>query len=169
MKAMGIDPGLDGAIATWDGKELIIRDVPAIKARSRGREVSLPPLRKIIYELNEPPCDVVYIERNSSRPAEGGASGRKSGLVEGILVGAAVMQCVATYRPTPNQWKKKCGLTADKEYSRTKAIETFPEFHELFSRKKDHNRAEAALLAYFAYREHYANVALLRPRKRLRG
>jgi hypothetical protein len=35
----------------------------------------------------------------------------------------------------------------DKESARQKAIATFPAAHGLFGRKKDHQRAEAALIA----------------------
>ncbi len=39
MRILGIDPGLSGALAFWDGGALEVYDVPAVKARTRGREV----------------------------------------------------------------------------------------------------------------------------------
>ena len=41
-------------------------------------------------------------------------------------------------------------LDNDAETSRARAIETWPAQAELFARKRDHNRAEAALLALYA-------------------
>jgi hypothetical protein len=153
MSVIGIDPGLDGAIARLSSKSLAIFDVPAVKARSRGREVNLPALRDIVLKLEEEPfsIELVVIEKNASRPNEGGASGRKSGIVEGILLGAFTMMDAKILRVTPNSWKKSLRLTSDKEYSRTRAIEEFPKYHELFSLKKHHNRAEAALMTLYGY------------------
>jgi len=149
MRVLGIDPGLQGALAVWDGNLLVVFDVPIVKARSRGHDINIPGLIEIINHLNDPPFLSAYIERNSSRPAEGVSSARKGGLVEGILLGAVAMRCVNVVRPTPSKWKSAMGLTKDKDYSRTLATETFPRYWKLFSRKKDHGRAEAALLAYY--------------------
>lgn len=154
MNILGVDPGLSGALAMWDGRNLEVVDVPIMKARSRGNEVNIPALVKIIDGLGwKVPVHAAYIERNSARPKEGVSSSRKAGLVEGILLGSISVHCDKVFRPTPQQWKKTMGLNKDKDYSRTKAIETFPQYHELFARKKDHGRAEAALLAYYGFRE----------------
>lgn len=150
MRVLGVDPGLQGALATWDGKHLHVADVPIVKARARGNEINLPALVDVVRELA--PFDEAYVERNSVRPKEGISSAQKNGLVAGMLLGCIAMCCRQINRPTPAQWKKAMGLTKDKEYSRTKAIEIFPDYHELFARKKDHGRAEAALLAFFGYR-----------------
>ncbi len=180
IKVLGVDPGLSGAIASWDGKTLKVVDVPIMKARSRGHEVNLPALKEVIDEFTI--FHYAYVERNVSRPGEGSVSGRKSGVVEGMLLGCIAAYCSNVFRPTPASWKKKVGLTKEKEYSRTKAIETFPKYHKLFARKKDHNRAEAAMLAYYGYAEQnfmstyekevtktYRKKSKLRARKRLRG
>ena len=47
----------------------------------------------------------------------------------------------------PRVWKGYFGLSSDKEQSRLKAIALFPDCANLFSRKKDEGRAEAALIA----------------------
>jgi crossover junction endodeoxyribonuclease RuvC len=41
------------------------------------------------------------------------------------------------------------GLNSDGETSRARAIETWPAQAELFARKRDHSRAEAALLGMY--------------------
>jgi hypothetical protein len=49
---------------------------------------------------------------------------------------------------SPAKWKRALGLS-DAETSRAKAIETWPTQAGLFARKRDHNRAEAALLGLY--------------------
>lgn len=50
----------------------------------------------------------------------------------------------------PAVWKKALGLNKkDKDASIKKAIELFPEMESKLARKKDHDRAEALLLAYY--------------------
>jgi hypothetical protein len=45
-------------------------------------------------------------------------------------------------------WKRKLHLPGtDKEAARQKALQLFPSQHALLARKKDHGRAEAALIA----------------------
>jgi len=162
MRVLGVDPGLQGALATWDGKELVVIDVPIVKARKRGNEINLPALADLVAQLA--PFDASYVERNSVRPKEGISSAQKNGLVAGTLLGCVIMCCRQIHRPTPAQWKKVMKLTKDKEYSRTKAIEEFPTYHHFFARKKDHGRAEAALLALYGYRQYRENKS----RKHLR-
>ena len=56
-------------------------------------------------------------------------------------------------RPVPpSTWKKALGLSADKNASRQRAIETWPEHVRTFARVRDDGRAEAALLALFGAR-----------------
>lgn len=51
--------------------------------------------------------------------------------------------------PRPNEWKQAMGLAGkDKEAARQKALKLFPSC-EGIKRKKDHNRAEALLLALY--------------------
>lgn len=162
MRVLGIDPGLHGALATWDGKQLIVVDIPIVKARARGNEVNLPAFADLVHKLA--PFNAAYVERNSSRPHEGISSARKGGLVEGIILGCVIVYSKNITRVTPTPWKKAMKLTKDKNYSITKAIEEFPDYHYFFARKKDHDRAEASLLALYGYRQCLANE----PRKRLR-
>jgi crossover junction endodeoxyribonuclease RuvC len=54
---------------------------------------------------------------------------------------------------TPSRWKKALGLNGEAEASRARAIETWPNRADLFARKKDHNRAEAALLGLYGLKD----------------
>ena len=52
---------------------------------------------------------------------------------------------------TPTKWKPAVGIHtgADKEASRQRALQLFPDQAVNLARKKDHARADAMLLAYF--------------------
>jgi crossover junction endodeoxyribonuclease RuvC len=52
---------------------------------------------------------------------------------------------------TPQKWKPAVGVLkgADKEASRQRALQLFPDQATNLARKKDHARADAMLLAYF--------------------
>ena len=170
MRVVGIDPGLTGAIASWNGKELLIEDVPKMKAAKRGNEVNLPELKVVmrrVFDHGES-VDAVYSERPQLRPAvirKGGKKGDKHVVgqgvasqakffeVAGLLTGAATMRCDNLFQPTPSQWKKVMKLGRDKEIIRTKAIKEFPKFALYFKRKGDHNRAEAAFLALHGFQQ----------------
>jgi hypothetical protein len=54
----------------------------------------------------------------------------------------------------PAKWKKTMGLTDEKGMARAKAVQMFPNVGHLLSRVKDHNRAEALLLAEYGCRQH---------------
>jgi hypothetical protein len=93
------------------------------------------------------------VERVGPMPKQGVSStfkfGRGLGLVEGVLGGALVPISYVS----PAVWNRHFGLAADKEQARQKAIKIWPaSAADLFSRKKDHGRAEAALIALWAQR-----------------
>lgn len=52
----------------------------------------------------------------------------------------------------PAVWKRAIGLRGDKDASRALACQLFPLSAQLFARKKDDGRAEAALIAYYCSR-----------------
>jgi hypothetical protein len=70
----------------------------------------------------------------------------------GVAYGAlrtVVALCNIPYRlVTPGKWKNHFGLDSDKEKSRALAIQFWPGCGH-FARKKDHGRAEAALIARY--------------------
>jgi hypothetical protein len=54
---------------------------------------------------------------------------------------------------TPTKWKRALGLGADKGDSRRRAMETWPYMASKFARVKDDGRAEAALIAWWHWRQ----------------
>jgi crossover junction endodeoxyribonuclease RuvC len=50
----------------------------------------------------------------------------------------------------PSAWKRFWKLPGkDKEAARQKALQLFPDVHEALARKRDHGRAESALIALY--------------------
>jgi crossover junction endodeoxyribonuclease RuvC len=98
------------------------------------------------------PADVVgIIEHVSAAPGQGVSSAFNFGKTYGTLR-TALKACEVPFRTvTPAEWKRALKLPGlDKSASLEMARELWPEA-TCFSRAKDHNRAEAALLAYYVY------------------
>lgn len=75
------------------------------------------------------------------------AFGQATGIVEGIV--ATITENVVTVRP--QEWKKHFGVGSDKDRARELAMERWPDHAQLFKRKKDDGRAEAALIGLWGY------------------
>ena len=148
MIFVGIDPGQSGAIAilrAYMSMDLIVYDMPLVKikkivdANKLARMIMIKPSNYL----------TAIIEDVHAMPGQGVSSmfnfGRNLGVVEGVL-GTLDVKTIYT---KPSVWKTVMGLSRDKNLSREMAMEKFPRYKNLFSRKKDDGRAEAALLALF--------------------
>jgi crossover junction endodeoxyribonuclease RuvC len=88
------------------------------------------------------------IERAQAMPKQGSSSGFKYGRAVGAI--EAVIACceIPLTIVEPTAWKKFHQLRGgDKEAGRQRALQLFPAAHALLARKKDHGKAEAALIA----------------------
>lgn len=152
-RTIGIDCGLNGAIAVLDdGKLVLVRDMPTLTVdinKKSKRQVSPQLLVEIIGNLKP---DLAIVERPAARPGQGVTAmfgfGRSLGVVEGVLAGLSVP---VTY-VAPATWTKAMGKAAGKDASRQRAIELFPTMSEYFTRVKDDGRAEATLIAMWGIR-----------------
>jgi crossover junction endodeoxyribonuclease RuvC len=88
---------------------------------------------------------------NSARPGQGVTSTFRFGCAYGGLKMALAACGVPFTIVTPQRWKKALGVLtgADKEASRQRALQLFPDQAANLVRKGDHARADAMLLAYF--------------------
>lgn len=160
---LGIDPGIVGgwALVSADGSLIAAGDLP-VAGTGAQRMVSGP---VFAAELRLHTVDRAIIEQVSAMPKQGVASsfkfGRAVGVVEGVMDGLGIPVSWVT----PAKWKKAMGLGADKEASRQKAIRQWPSQSFLFARKKDHGRAEAALIALYAAQQ-MPELAFHRQRER---
>jgi hypothetical protein len=144
---VGIDPGLSGAVARLHGDKLtILRDFKFRKDISRA-------VRSLTHD-----AALVVIEAVHAMPGEGVCSVFSFGKSTGTAFGA--LDIVHTQDPVevpPQTWqnffKKLFGITEKKpfkEMTQELAAKLFPAEKQLFlARKKDHNSADAALMAAY--------------------
>ena len=151
MKALGLDPGaVSGGCAIveiGDGvaPQLVDAiDLPIIGVKAKQR-IDVLALRTWIQQHRP---DHAVIERGQAMPRQGASSGFKFGRGCGALEATIQLLEVPMTIVEPTAWKKFHQLRGgDKEASRQRALQLFPAAHALLARKKDHGRAEAALIA----------------------
>lgn len=145
---VGFDPGLSGGIAfvSDDGSLIDCQDLPVI-GEGTQRRVDAANLASIIRQHN--PTRAV-LEQVGARPGQGVSSMFRFGQSVGTLAGVCGALGLPVTWVSPSKWKREAGLDSTAERSRARAIETWPDKAALFARVKDHNRAEAALLARWA-------------------
>lgn len=156
MRILGADPGsASGGFGLygmgpddWQPGLIDAFTLPTVKSKGRGNEIDILGLRDRLAAWD---WDHAFIELVQARPQEGRGSGFKFGVGCGIIQGLVIGRGKPYDRVPPSVWKPKIGLNNDKEYSRTRALQVFPEQAQLFAKKKDHNVAEAALIAYYGH------------------
>ena len=140
---LGIDPGITGGIAFYfpgNPSMIAAEDIPVA-----GGEVDVDLLAARLRHMT--PAHA-FIERASAMPKQGVSSTFKFGAAYGALRAVVAACQIPTTLVTPAVWKKHYRLSADKEQARAMAIRLWPGAG-CFSRKKDHGRAEAALIARY--------------------
>jgi crossover junction endodeoxyribonuclease RuvC len=144
-----LDPGANGAIAVLDeaGALLDVLDMPNTR-EANGRSATNGPLLAGI--LARAKARVAFCEFVSARPTDAKvaafAFGRARGVIEGVC-GALGLPIVFIVPPV---WKRIADIppgAENKDLARTRAIARWPARAELFARKRDVDRAEAALIA----------------------
>jgi crossover junction endodeoxyribonuclease RuvC len=149
VKILGIDPGLSGALAVVefnDGAAPRLLDTTDMPLIGSGRKVRIDVIAVAEWIGKHAPANA-FIERAGSMPRQGVAStfvyARAVGAVEAVVSLCRIPLTLIE----PSVWKRKLHLAGkDKEAARHRALELFPDQHALFARKRDHNRAEAALI-----------------------
>jgi len=143
---LGLDPGISGAIAFLfaDATDRVsVEDTPVVAG-----ELSAHLLADIIRQYAP---TVAMVERVASMPGQGVASSFNFGVSYGQARGVIGALSVPIHYVTPSKWKRHFGLSADKDEARKLAINLFPACARSFERKKDHGRAEAALIARYGF------------------
>ena len=92
----------------------------------------------------------VVIEQVSAMPGQGVTSMFNFGQSFGVIKGICAALNLPIYFVRPAKWKKHFNLIkTNKDASRTKVIEVYPEISSKLHRKKDSNRADAILIALY--------------------
>jgi len=152
---LGCDPGLNGAIALLsytNGKPTVKTfDIPTYKItvnkKSRTR-VDLSGINTLLFTYRAHIMHAI-IEEPHAMPGQGVTSSFSFGFVCGVLQAMLVAHDLPMTLIAPASWKRKLGLTQDKDDTRRRASQIFPLCASQWARKCDDGRAEAALLAYW--------------------
>ena len=157
MLVIGIDPGITGSICFFeDGKITDLIEMPNMAdGKKQKKQVNGAQIYNeiLLRTKNVEKRNIkVVIEHVSAMPGQGVTSMFNFGQSFGVLKGICSAMQLSMHFVRPAKWKRFFNLiNAEKDASRTKAIEIFPYISTQLSRKKDANKADAALIASFFY------------------
>ena len=157
MLIIGIDPGVSGSICFLkNGKILDVIEMPVMnEGKKNKKQVNGAQIyNEITKKINSNPETKtrVVIEHVTAMPGQGVTSMFNFGQSFGILKGICSAMRLPMFFVRPAKWKKYFNLiNSEKDASRTRAIEIFPDFSTKLSKKKDSNKADAILIASFYY------------------
>ena len=153
MIIFGIDPGVSGAISVLENKKIIdIYDMPTmIDGKKNKKQVNGSQVTNIIKErISKEKEIIVVVEHVNAMPGQGVTSMFNFGQSFGVIKGVCSALGLPIYFVRPTKWKKYFNLIkTNKDASRTKVIEAYPEISSKLSRKKDSNKADAILIARY--------------------
>ena len=153
MIIIGVDPGISGAISIVENKKILeVYDTPTmIDGKKNKRQINSAQVTNIIKErLNAGKEVVVVVEHVNAMPGQGVTSMFNFGQSFGVIKGICSALSLPIYFVRPMKWKKYFNLIkTNKDASRTKVIEVYPEISSKLSRKKDSNKADAILIARY--------------------
>jgi|TARA_Y100001970_G_C14191051_1_gene835412 crossover junction endodeoxyribonuclease RuvC len=153
MKIIGIDPGLNGAIAILENNKVKkIFEMPVMSEGKKNKRqlnsAQLVNLLKSNIESNEE--TVIVVEQVNAMPGQGVTSMFNFGQTFGAIKGICAALSLPIFFVRPAKWKKHFELiNSSKDASRTKAIEMYPSISNQLSKKKDVNKSDAILIARF--------------------
>ena len=153
MRIFGIDPGLSGAIAILeDDKVLDVVDIPVMsEGKKNKKQLNSAHLAQYIenniLDVNK---TIVVVEQVNAMPGQGVTSMFNFGQTFGAIKGISAALKLPIFFVRPSKWKKHFNLIkTNKDASRTRVIEVYPEISSKLHRKKDSNRADAILIALY--------------------
>ena len=153
MIAIGIDPGLSGAIAFYDtaSHHIEVHDMPTLEVMRSGkkkREIS-PAMVAHILSSQEQQIASACVERVGAMPGQGVTSVFSFGYSTGVVIGALAACGIPTTIVNPKVWQMAVKVRGGKDGSRQRAMEIWPDQADLFKRIKDDGRSDAALIAIY--------------------
>ena len=137
-----------------DGKIIDVVEMPTMaEGKKNKRQVNgsqiYNEISKRIHKVSKQDIRVI-IEQVSAMPGQGVTSMFNFGQSFGVIKGICAALNLPIYFVRPAKWKKHFNLIkTNKDASRTKVIEVYPEISSKLHRKKDSNRADAILIALY--------------------
>lgn len=152
MIFIAIDPGLTGAIAAIDAESTLIAcaDLPVMRSNKLAW-IDSNALASLLMDARQGRPAQILLERAQAMPRQGVSSTFTTGLVMGSILASCQRIAMPLHIVTAAVWKRAMGLDSTKSASLDKARLLFPTAE--LSRVKDHNRAEALLMAEYARRQ----------------
>jgi crossover junction endodeoxyribonuclease RuvC len=174
----GIDPGLEGALVVLDGDEVEFHDSPIVQDGKRRRidaakvgallrdikADSFPRRLMVTIEKSQPMPPIVKGKREPGEIGHGSIASFSLGYSFGGWVFALSALEIPYQLVAPQTWKAALmrDCPKEKDASRMVARRLFPvQTEEALSRKKDHNRADALLIAEWGRRNVEGKSGLL--------
>lgn len=155
---VGIDPGVTGAVVVLEDGELEFHDTPSYQDGKRTK-IDAAGCAAILRKIDAARGNevmTVAIEKSQPMPKNGSIACFGLGYSFGIWIGVLAALEIPYTLVTPQAWKKELmpGEPKEKDASRIVARRLWPDqTEEALSRKKDHGRADAALIAEYARRK----------------
>lgn len=156
MLHLGCDPGLSGALALLsdEGTVFWCRDMPTLRATRSRREIDGPAIVEMLSAWHRSEGLRMTIELPGVRPMQHAASGIKTGISWGRIVGIAEALAIPYQIVSPQRWQK--AILGDvpkgcsKDMARAMAQRLWPQA-ELGNRKTQ-DRSDALCLAEYGRR-----------------
>jgi hypothetical protein len=147
MNIIGCDPGVNGGICLLSAESGKVLRAEGFKGLTEEQVWDL------IMEMGQgfPPF---WLEKVGYRPGDGGMGAFTFGKVYGMLRGMARGAGLTIYNVTPQIWMSSlnCLTGGNKNVSKNRAIELFPDFHAKRPRGITHAIADAMLIAEYGRR-----------------
>jgi crossover junction endodeoxyribonuclease RuvC len=152
---IGIDPGLNGAIAFYaqDIDYLHIVDMPVVESvrnKKNRRVIDCAALTKKLAPFGGAEA---WVEHVTASPQMGVVSAFNFGMGFGMLRGCLAALGIRFFPVVPAVWKPSLNVPADKKAARLRASELLPNHSHLWPLDKHDGRAEAALIALYGSRQ----------------
>ena len=152
---LGVDPGITGALV-WLSEGPRVEwcsDMPVlelVRNKKKRHMIDIAGLLQLFKGYTKP--EHAFIEESWPRPENGSVAAHASGVVFGVLLCALQANEIPYTTVSPQTWKAALSIPAAKDGARARANELLPSGAARWMRVKDHNRAEAALIALWGYR-----------------
>lgn len=152
MLIVGIDPGLEGAVAFLDGRKVLgVHSMPTTATKAGREEIDALAL-DALFDLYKAP-DLVVIEEVNADPKFGASRGFSMGRNFGAALAVVQVRAFPHLRVRPQTWKKAIlsGTDKSKEASIAHVRRRFPKLDLIppGGDKPSHDWAEAVLLALY--------------------
>lgn len=165
---LGIDPGMTGAVAVLDPqtRKVEFYDTPTLQVASGKKMKTVMDAYAVVTLLQGISANrevMVTIEKVNAMPGMGKGGERQSmgatsafnfGMGFGMWLGILAALRLPVQQVHPATWKRNvmADCSKEKDASRQKAMQLYPEAASGLTRKKDHGRADALLIAEWSRR-----------------